>query len=115
MVTQQNEVRVKPECALARVKELAAEQAVSYGGRRVQNHVANLSYSFEAVCECLTQLTAAHFKHSERYGPDGPWHDVFLMKYRGPAGHDDDLYIKLRLDRDCLCILLFSFHLEGAL
>jgi Motility quorum-sensing regulator, toxin of MqsA len=115
MVTQWMEVRDKPECALARIKELAAQQAVILGGRRVQNHIANLRYSFEAVCECLTQLSLAHFTQSERYTPDGPWHDIFLMTYRGPANCDDSLYIKLRLDHGCVNILLFSFHLEGAL
>jgi Motility quorum-sensing regulator, toxin of MqsA len=115
MVTHGKEVRDHAECALGRIQELAAQQSVIYGGRRVQNHIANLGYSLEAVCECLAQLTPDNFKQSERYSPDGPWHDVFLKTFRGPGNCDDDLYIKLTLDRTCVNIVLFSFHPEGAL
>jgi hypothetical protein len=78
-------------------------------------HTENFGYSFEAVCECLAKLAPEHFHRSERYEPTGLWLDVYLMPYRAPTGHDDSLYIKLKLDRDCLNIVLHSFHPEGAL
>ena len=114
MVTQGNETREKPACALSRIIELAAEQAVIYGSSRVQNHIDALGYSFEAVCECLVQLRPDDFKEAVRYG-NGPWLDVYLMSYNGPDNQCDPLYIKLKLDRDCVCIVLCSFHREGAL
>lgn len=115
MVTQWMETRAKPVCSLSRIHELAAQQAVHYGSSRVQNHTDNLGYSLEAVCECLARLAPENFHHAERYSPTGLWLDVYLVTYRGPTGHDDPLYIKLKLDRDCLCIILCSFHREGAL
>ena len=115
MVTKWMEKRAKPECSLPRIRELAAEQAVSYGSSRVQKHTENLGYSFEAVCECLARLLPEHFHHAERYSPTGPWLDVYLVSYRGPTTQHDPLYIKLKLDRDCVYVIVCSFHLEGAL
>jgi hypothetical protein len=109
------EKRPTPACSLTRIRELAAQQAVHYGSSRVQKHTDNLSYSFEAVCECLTHLTPELFDHAERHVADAPWLDVYLVSYRGPTGGEDELYIKLKLDRDCVCVILCSFHLEGAL
>lgn len=115
MVTQWMETRATPESSLARIRELAAEGAVHYASSRVQRHTDNFGYSFEAVCACLEQLTPSHFRRSLRYGANGPWLDEYLMTYRGPTGHADSLYIKLRLDRDCIWIILCSFHPEGAM
>ena len=114
MVTQWMDKRDKPECALTRIQELAVQQAVIYQARRVQNHIANLNYTLETVCECLRQLSPDDFHQSERYAADGPWHDVYLTTFRGPGNCDDRLYIKLTLDQSCVTIVLFSFHLEGA-
>ena len=81
----------------------------------MQKHAENLGYSFEAVCRCLAQLAPETFHRAERYSATGPWLDVYLLSYRGPTNQVDPLYVKLKLDRDCLCIILCSFHLEGAL
>jgi Motility quorum-sensing regulator, toxin of MqsA len=115
MVTHRVEKRAKPECSLARIRELAAQQAVHYGSSRVQKHTDNLGYSFEAVCECLTQLEPEDFHHAERHSANGPWLDVYMISYHGPTAQDDALYIKLKLDRGCVCVVLCSFHLEGAM
>jgi hypothetical protein len=114
MVTQWMEKRDRPESSLERIHELAAQQEVAYGSTRVQRHIDNLGYSLEAVCECLRCLTPGHFQHSVRYSANGPWQDVYLITYRSPSNHDDDLYIKLKLTRDCICVVLCSFHSEGA-
>ena len=115
MVNQWMESRAAPETSLARVGELAARQALEYASSRVQRDADNLGYSFEAVCKCLEHLGPEHFRRSVRYSPNGPWLDEYLMTYRGPTEHDDPLYIKLKLDRDCVWIILCSFHREGAL
>lgn len=109
------EKREKPQWSLTRIHELAAEQSIVYGSSRVQRDTDNLSYSVEAVCACLSSLKAEHFNHSVRYSDSGPWLDVYLVKYCGPTDQVDPLYIKLKLDRDCIVIVLCSFHLEGAL
>lgn len=109
------EKRDKPEWSLTRIHDLAAQQAISYASSRVQRDTSNLGYSVESVCKCLSSLSADHFQHSVRYSDSEPWLDVYLVKYRGPTDQDDPVYIKLKLNRDCILIVLCSFHLEGAL
>lgn len=115
MVTPYVEKRDKAEWSLDRIHQLAAEQSVIYGSSRVQQTTGNLGYSLQSVCDCLSSLRPDHFQHAVRYSERGPWLDVYLVKYRGPAPQDDPLYVKLKLNRDCILIVLCSFHLEGAL
>jgi Motility quorum-sensing regulator, toxin of MqsA len=115
MVTPCTERRDKSEWSLSRIHELAAAQAIIYSSSRVQNTTSNLGYGIEAVCECLLKLTPGHFQHSVLYPDSKYWLDVYCIRYRGPTDQDDPLYIKLRLNRDCIQIVLCSFHLEGAL
>lgn len=109
------EKRQKAEWSLSRIHELAAQHLIAYASSRVQNTTDALSYGVESVCECLSRLTPKHFQHAVRYSEADPWLDVYLIKHRGPVDHEDPLYIKLKLNRDCVLIVLCSFHLEGAL
>lgn len=111
MVTP-TERRDSPEYSLTRIRELAAEGCVRYLGRRVQRDVENLSYAPEDVHKCLQTLNNCHFHHAERYPPARPWFDVYLVPFTGPAGVLDELYVKLKLDRDCIYVELASFHRE---
>jgi motility quorum-sensing regulator/GCU-specific mRNA interferase toxin len=95
-----------------RVRELAKQGRVHYGSRRVQLDVENLGYAPEDVHRCLQVLNDCHFKHAERYAAAGPWFDVYLVPYSGPNGVVDDLYVKLKLDRDCVVVVLASFQRE---
>lgn len=109
------EKRDKPEWSLTRIHDLAAQKAISYGGSRVQRHIVDWDYSMESVCECLSSLEAEHFQHAVRYSETESWLDVYLIDYRSPTGRIDRLYVKLKLNRDCVLIILCSFHPEGAL
>lgn len=113
MVTRNGERRNQPEYSLQRVRELARTGSVDYGSRRVVRHVENLGYAPEDVCRCLAGLEAGHYRESIRYRENGPWLDVYLITCTGPAGHADSLYIKLKLNRDCIVVVLESFHPEG--
>ena len=112
MVTQKPLRRSTPRYALARVRELAGQEEVSYASSRVQYDTDGLGYSFEEVCRCLSQLEDTDFQHSEQYADSGIWLDVYLLKYEAPNGAIDDLYIKLKLNRNCICVVLCSFHQE---
>lgn len=112
MVTQKPLRRDTPAYALSRVRELAAEEAVSYASSRVQHDADGLGYSFEAVCQCLSQLEENDFHHSEQYADSRIWLDVYLIRYEAPNGAIDDLYIKLKLNKNCICVVLCSFHRE---
>jgi hypothetical protein len=98
---------------LERVIELAKAESVDLIGQRVQRHRANLGYSHEAICECLSCLQPHHFRHSGRYEGVPGWYDVYRIEYDGPTGKKDDLYIKLKLTNGCLSVAVFSFHLDG--
>ena len=106
------ERRAIAEYSVSRVCELAKQGCVHYLSRRVQQDVENLGYAPEDVHRCLQLLNDCHFKHAERYDAAGPWFDVYLVPYCGPTGVVDDLYVKLKLDRDCVVVNLASFHRE---
>lgn len=114
MVTTPLERNDRPAHSLDRIKELAAEEAVIYAGRDVQRDADGLGYSFEDVCRCITELEQRDFSQSIRYTPHGEWHDVYLMSYEHPKRCIRDLYLKLRLTRDCLLVTVCSFHPEGS-
>ena len=68
-----------------------------------------LSMPPEDVWTCLQALDKCHFRHAERYNNDGPWLDVYHIPFQGPAGIDE-LYVKFKLNRDCIVVILHSFH-----
>lgn len=95
-----------------RIKELARGGRVRYASRTVQRDVENLEYAPEDVHQCLEALDSRLFSHAERYSEKEPWLDVYHISFRGPTGHLDPLYIKLKLNRDCVVVILHSFHRE---
>lgn len=103
----------KAEYSLSCIKRLAAEGSVSYASARVLRHIENLDYSPSDVHECLSQLTPEHYQKSILYKNRPSWLDVYLIHYAVSDSYEDDLYIKLKLNRDCIIIELHSFHPEG--
>ena len=115
MVTQQEERRHRKEFSLNCIRELAAAGKVDYWSRDVSKDIENLSYSPDDVHACLASLTEDHYRESVNYGDRKGWLDVYHITYQSPTGHQDEMYIKLKLNRDCVTILLMSFHREGSL
>lgn len=89
---------------------MAANQQVFYESGQVQLDVASLGYSLSTVCDCLCALTPDDFKESRLYVGTTVWYDVYKITYIGIEPHVDSLYIKFTLSRDCLLVVLFSFH-----
>jgi len=113
MVTDDSaEWKERPEYSLNRVRELAGAGAVHYGSQRVFVDTENLGYAPVDVHQCLASLEPSHFRKSIRYASLNFWWDVYLVTYDSPSGHRDDLYIKLKLDRDCITVVVGSFHKE---
>lgn len=104
------EKRDAPEYSLDAIRRLAGFGQVEYRGKKVQSDVARLDLHLDGVCQCLQTLQPDHFAHSLRYDNFPRWHDVYKCCYRTDDGRDIDLYIKLRLSRDCVVIELCSFH-----
>jgi Motility quorum-sensing regulator, toxin of MqsA len=116
MVTSGTERKDSPSCSLQRIQELASQEAVAYGSSTVEIDISNLRYSHEDVCECLRVLAPEDFSHAERYGPKQVWLDVYKISMEFPDERGriftDELYIKLKLDKDCVTVVLMSFHPE---
>lgn len=111
MVTRNVTQRDYAAYALERIVALATAGQVRYASSAVFRDSENLGYAPDDVHACVAALETCHFSHSEAYENASDWHDVFkLARYPSPAGHHDDLYIKLKLNRDCVVILLCSFH-----
>jgi hypothetical protein len=106
----QGEKRDAPEYSLDAIRRLAEFEQVEYRGKKVPYDVARLEFDLDDVCHCLQTLQAHNFAHSIRYENFPRWHDVYKLSYRKSHGRSIDLYIKLRLSRDCVVIELCSFH-----
>lgn len=107
------ERRAGAEYSLDHIRRLAEFGSVELRGKRLRCHLAELNYELGDVCQCLVSLQKHHFSHSERYENFPKWHDVYKIRHCGRDGLTHDMYIKLRLDRDCIVIDLCSFHPEG--
>jgi hypothetical protein len=103
MVTDEEERRKGESCNLDTVKALAAQGLISYVGTKILRDVEELGLDDDGVCSRLCSLQPSHYDHSIRYKPFDLWLDVYLM-----AG----LYVKFKLDRKCLTVVLHSFHPE---
>lgn len=105
----------KDECeySLDAVARLARLQQVRFMYRRIQRHLDNLGYGVDEVCVRLGALRQVDFHRSERYKNDMRWHDVYVLPQPVSANARERLYIKFRIDPDCVWIELCSFHPEG--
>ena len=115
MVTPKSIRRNNPEYSLQRIKELASKGKVHYGSKDVQRDITNLSYALSDVCDCLNSLEPDHYVESILYENVPSWLDVYLCSWQKEGGSVDPLYIKLKLDKNCITIVLASFHREGSL
>ncbi len=117
MVSREPVRRHKSESSLDRIRLLAgSEKNVIFASDRVTTTTTNLGYSLLDVCLCLRALTDAHYSESLLYPDTKAWLDVYLITWSKPnSSFTDSLYIKLKLDRNCMNIIIMSFHLEGAL
>lgn len=102
--------RETPEYSLDQIRRLAGFRQIEYRGKKVPRDVASLGYNMEDVCQCLISLQKHHFVHSIWYGNFPRWHDVYKLHFTDDSGIKHDLYIKLRLSKDCVLIELCSFH-----
>jgi Motility quorum-sensing regulator, toxin of MqsA len=103
MVTLDDEKRYGAACNLDVVKALAAQGCVIYYSPQVQKDIVVLGFEDEDVCARLCMLQPSNYAHSVRYAGLDLWFDVYLI-----AG----LYVKFKLDRKCLNVVLHSFHPE---
>lgn len=99
-----------PEYSLDGIRRLAEFRQVEYRGKKVLRDIASLGLDLEEVCLCLQTLQPHHFAHAVRYDNFPRWHDVYKTRYRTRDDRELDLYVKLRLSRDCVVIELCSFH-----
>lgn len=114
MVTDETERDSTPHYSLDRIRELAAGGHVSYGSSRVWVKIECLGYSPEDVYGCLANLNADDYSESIKYPNQPFWLDVYHCCFISSNGGKDELYIKLKLTKNCLTIVLASFHLKDS-
>ena len=107
------ETKTDCEYSLDGLRRLAGFQQVQYMSSRVTRHVSNLGMSLDDVCNLLKVLHPSNFHCSERYQNNPRWHDVYLLPHPVPLNPQERLYIKFRVNRDCVLVELCSFHPEG--
>lgn len=121
MVRQFTETKDQPSYALALLQRLAAADSIMYASaRNIENCLARLGYDHENLRACIGHLTPEDFQKSGRYVDAAfttSWMDVYRLKCTyfphddsDEGAMQDDLYIKLSLSRDCVCVTVHSFH-----
>lgn len=108
-----NAPKHKPVYSLDDVKEAAADERVSYFGRKVSRDIVNLGYSFEDVLDSIRALKPTDFVKSIAYG-DGPLAELLCDVYDAQcssADRDaaDAIYLKLFI-KDGV-VYISSFHI----
>lgn len=103
------------EYSLSRVRELAEGQNVLYAhSKKATKDIEDrLNFSFKDVCDRIAMLRKEHYQESLNYGDRKGWLDVYLIPLDSYLGNTENLYIKLKLDRDCCQVIVISFHPEG--
>jgi hypothetical protein len=102
--------RDQPVYDLARIRELAGKGLVVAAGSKVENDAQNLGYDPDALNGCISSLQAEEFDHAVRYPGEKFWQDVYKIRRESPQGAIDDLYVKLKLTRNWVTVVLHSFH-----
>ena len=112
MVTSNPEKREKREYSLDAIHRLARRRCL-FVADKPERDSRNLGHTVDSVCECLLGLEPQHYHESINYHDEQGWFDIYKLRWPAPTKHNqfDDLYIKLRLDRDISYIILTSFHL----
>lgn len=114
MATLQGRKRKTSEYSLEAVHRLAQRGRMVYGSRKARKDAENLDYMPLDVCECLRNLEPRHYIESICYR-DNEWFDIYLCNWLAPISTQnvfDNLYIKLKLYRNCTEIFLASFHIS---
>lgn len=112
MVTCKDDTRDYPNYSIQRIRELAASGHVRYMSTRVEQDIENLEFNPDDVHQCVANIEESHFQNSIRYAGRNYWLDVYHITCQGRTAYQDELYIKLKLNRNCVWIELASFHRE---
>ena len=112
MVTPNPEKRTTREYSLDAIHRLARSKSVPLSGKPLRDS-ENLGHTLDSICECLLGLEPRHYHESVNYHNKLGWFDIYKLRWPAPTKHNqfDDLYIKLRLDRNISYLILNSFHL----
>lgn len=99
-----------PAHDLARVQE-AIEKGNLYIRPSADRDSQNLHYSADDIKACFLSLREENFSKSASYKTSGHFVecDVYLVRFLGPKGKIDDLYVKFSFKG---WVTLLSFHLQ---
>lgn len=80
--------------------------------RAAQRDYQEMDYGLADVHDCIANLQLSDYSGVKEY--NGVEFDVYLPRHRGPSGHHDELYVKLRTPAQTTVAQVFvtSFHLQ---
>lgn len=80
--------------------------------RTAQRDYVEMEYELADVHECIANLELSDYRGVKEY--NGVEYDVYHPRHRGPSGHHDELYVKLRTPTQTTVaqVAVTSFHLQ---
>lgn len=96
---------------LDQVREAGATGKVVLS-RNAQRDYQEMGYELADVHQCIASLQLSDYRGVREY--NDVEYDVYHARYRGPTGHHDELYVKLRAPAQATVaqVALTSFHLH---
>ena len=102
-----------PHYDIDKIIVAAKQKNIIYGGRKINQDIANLGYTLDEVSNCIAQLRPEH--HQKIWTSDDNAHifDVYIINFSPRESQTDLIYMKLRLlANGQIQVGLGSFHLS---
>jgi hypothetical protein len=102
-----------PHYDLEKIIVAAKQRNIVYGGRKVNQDIANLGYTLDEVSDCIAQLRPEHHQKIWVSDDNSSVFDVYIIRFSPKEGQIDSIYMKLRLLKNGqIQVGLGSFHLS---
>ena len=102
-----------PHYDLEKIIVAAKQKNIIYGGRKINQDIANLGYTLDEVSNCIAQLRPEHHQKIWTNDDNTCIFDVYIINFSPRESQTDSIYMKLRLlENGQIQVGLGSFHLS---